>query len=91
LMREIIGEVRQRGIEPEELQTAQNYLCGLDRFERESVSSQAAAMSNLSALGYEPEFYLNREQRIRAISVDTVNDAAGAWLDPANLFSYILL
>jgi hypothetical protein len=42
----------------------------MNRFDLESASYSASSLSTLAALGYEPEYYLNREQRINAVSAD---------------------
>ena len=61
----------------------------MNRFDAESAALQAVLLSSLSALGYEPGFYLNREQRIRAMDLDTVNRVAREWLRPDNHWTHI--
>ncbi len=90
LMREILATVRAEGVSAQELRHAQNYLCGMNRFDAESAALQAVLLSSLSALGYEPEFYLMREQRVRAIDLDTINQVARQWLHPENQWAHIL-
>lgn len=91
LMREIIGAVRSEGVTPTELQYAQNYLCGMNRFEAESPALQAVLLASLSALGYEPDFYLDRERRIRSVNIDTINLVAAKWLQSTNQWTHVLL
>ncbi len=90
LMREVLAAVCAEGVGAQELLQAQNYLCGMNRFDAESAALQAVLLSSLSALGYEPGFYLNREQRIRAMDLDTVNRVAREWLRPDNHWTHIL-
>ena len=78
------------GVGADELLHAQNYLCGMNRFEAESAALQAVLLSSLSALGYEPCFYLNRERRIRSVDLETVNRVAQDWLRPDNQWAHIL-
>lgn len=91
LIREILADIVANGISETELRTAKNYMNGMNRFERESASFEAANLANLSSLGYEPQFYLSREQRINAISLETVRQVAQDWLSPDNQFTHILL
>ncbi len=90
LMREIIAEVCSSGVTATELLHAQNYLCGMNRFEVESAALQAMLLASLSALGYATDFYLGREQRIRSIGLDTINRVANQWLQPSNQWTHIL-
>jgi len=90
LMREILADVCEHGVSATELLHAQNYLCGMNRFEAESATLQAVLLASLSALGYEPDFYLNREQRIRSIDLDTINLLARQWLPRSNQWAHIL-
>lgn len=91
LMQEILRAACEQRIDQRELLRAQNYLCGMHRFEQENISYQAALLSNLSALGYEPDFYLQREARIRAVDLDTLHLVASTWLQAENSFIHILL
>lgn len=91
LIREILAEVCLNGFTGEELRQAQNYLCGIRRFEMESASLQAMLISSLSAAGYEPDYYLKREERIRHVSLEDLRRLALTWLTPQNLWTHILL
>jgi predicted Zn-dependent peptidase len=73
------------------LENAKQYLIGMNRFEDESVSYTASMMSNLSALGYEPEYYLSREERIRKVNPEIIQQIARKWLPPENQYIYLLL
>jgi len=91
LMQEILDELRDREVSQEELQAAQNYLIGMNRFDLESASYCAASMSNLSTLGYEPEYYLNRESRIRAVDASILKSLAQKYLNPENRYIHVLV
>lgn len=91
LIRYVLSDVCANGISAAELEQAQNYLCGMYRLEMESVSLQAMLMSNLQILGYEPEFFLQREERIRSVTLDMVNRLAAAWFGEENQWTHILL
>ncbi|MGC9362206.1 MAG: M16 family metallopeptidase, partial [Candidatus Syntrophosphaera sp.] len=91
LIREILQGIRENGVTPQELLHAQNYLCGTRRFELESASLQAMLISSLSAAGYETDYYLKREERIRAVSLADLKSLAEKWLSPQNQWTHILL
>lgn len=91
LMRQILSDACEQRINHQELLRAKNYLCGMYRLEQENTSFQAALLSNLSALGYAPEFYLQREERIRAVDLDTLHEVARNWLQPDDTYTHILL
>ena len=91
LTREVIAEVCAHGVEESELLRAQNYLCGMNRFEAESPSLQALMLSSLGALGYDPDYFLRREQRIRAVTLEEIGQVAEKWLQNSNQWSHILL
>lgn len=91
LIREILADVAENGVSAEELLCAQNYLVGMNRFDSESVSYQASAISNLLALGYELDHYLLREQRLRSITNEDIKALAFTWLRPDNHYIHIVL
>jgi zinc protease len=86
-----LSDVAEHGVTEKELLMAQNYLVGSHRFDSESTSYQAMELSSLLALGYPPDHVINREQRIRAVSMDTIRSLANQWLRPDNHFTHILL
>ncbi|MDY0151715.1 MAG: pitrilysin family protein [Candidatus Cloacimonas sp.] len=91
LMKDILAELIQDGVGESELDTAKRYLIGMNRFDYESVSYSASSISNLAALGYEPQFYLHREQRLKDVSCDVINKIARKWLLPDNQYMHILV
>lgn len=91
LMQEIIADVQLNGVTEDELQSAKKYLIGMNRFDYESVSYTASSMSNLAALGYEPQFYINREARLKEVSMETINRIAGKYFIPSNQYLHILV
>ena len=91
LILQILQEVKDYGVTEIELINAQNYLCGMNRFEAENLSVQAMSISSLSALGYEPEYYFQREERIRSVDLKTISNLAQNWLTKDNIWIYIYL
>ena len=91
VMQEILADIVAKGIDEEELMMAKKYLIGMNRFDYESVSYNASSMSNLAALGYEPQFYIEREARLKAVKIETINNIAQKWLTPDNQFLHLLV
>ncbi|HPL51476.1 MAG TPA: pitrilysin family protein [Candidatus Cloacimonas acidaminovorans] len=91
LMQDILYSLTEKEVAEDELENAKQYLIGMNRFEDESVSYTASMMSNLSALGYEPEYYLSREERIRKVNPEIIQQIARKWLLPENQYIYLLL
>ena len=90
-MKEIIYSIADKGVKENELETAKQYLIGMNRFEDESVSYTASTISNLVALGYEPEYYLLREERIKKVNSELIWQIDKKWLLPDNQYIYIML
>ncbi len=91
LMREILAKVSQHGVNAQELLQAQNYLCGSSRFERENASLHATLIATLTAVGYDPLFYYQREERIRTTGLGQINSLARTWLRPDNHWTFVHL
>lgn len=90
LMREVLEDVRANGVTETELLHAQNYLCGMARFERENASLMASLLASLTAVGYDPLFYFQREERVRSVDRGLLQNIAQNWLGPQNQWTYVL-
>jgi len=90
LMKDVIKDVCENGISLGELHAAQNYLVASQRFDAESVSWQANTISILQALGYDLQYFLSREARVRTVSVSDVNKVANKYLRSEDLFIHIM-
>ncbi len=91
LIYEILADLADRGVEEGELNAAKQFLIGMNRFDRESSSYSAASMSNLAVLGYTPEYYLTREDRIRKVSTADIKHIAAKYLNPTNFYLHIMV
>lgn len=91
VMQDLLADVVYAGITELELDNAKKYLVGINRFDHESASYTASSMSNLAALGYAPHYYLNRESRIKAVSLERINSIAQRWLRSDDQFVHILV
>ena len=87
----ILQDVYTDGISATELSNAQNYLIALNRFDSESTSFRAASIASLLALGYELDYYLSREARIRQILLEDLQEIAHKYLGKDNQYTHIMV
>jgi predicted Zn-dependent peptidase len=78
----ILDDVVDAGITQTELDSAKNYLVAIARMDNESVSYKATGIANLISLGYDLQYYLNREERIKSTTLDTIRRLAAQYLAP---------
>lgn len=88
LMLEIIEEIRNNGITDEELDSAKNFLKGMHRFDKESLSWQANSLSLLYSLGHDYDYFISKENRINAVTHDIIKDTACKWFRPEDIHIY---
>lgn len=91
MMQEIIADLSVSGISQQELYNAQNFLIAMSRFDDENLSFKAAAIANLISLGYDLDFYLNREQRINSIKIEQIDGIIERYLQPQNHISFVMV
>jgi len=72
LLLKMQADLKRDGVSESEITKAKNYILGQTLMEEESVLSQAQVISSLMALGYDYEFYLGREDRVKAVCGDGV-------------------
>lgn len=89
LMRADLAGVCSAGVTADELQAAQNHLCGQFLFEQESAALQAGLTASLAAVGYDPLFYYQRESRVRQASRGQLRQLARQWLLPENQWTLV--
>ncbi len=87
----ILDDLILNGVSAEELKAAQNYLISVNRYDTESVSFRAATIANLISLGYDLDFYLQRETRIASTSLVQVHALAREWLHPDNRYIHVMV
>lgn len=88
-IKKIMQEIVKYNVTKEELELAKNYISGQRLLDDESVMSQASSLSILSSLGYPYEFYLNREERLQAVSFDDIAEIATNYFTNDNLYTQI--
>lgn len=89
LIREIFSDLRNNGVTAQELDSAKNHLKGMQRFDLESLCWQASAISILYALGYDYDYFLNREHRLDAVNRDILKQISETYMHPDNIYSYL--
>jgi zinc protease len=89
LLSGIFSDINKYGINPDELTSAQNFLIGCHRIDMESLSWQASSLSLLYALDYDYEYFRNREQRIKNVSLEAIREIANRWFNPEDIYAYL--
>ncbi|MEA1972627.1 MAG: pitrilysin family protein, partial [Candidatus Cloacimonadota bacterium] len=90
LIHQVFNDIKQNGIRDAELNIAKNSLKGHRIFEQESVLTQASYISTLITLGYDYEYYLNREKRIEKVNKNSVVEVAQKYFTNNNYWTHIL-
>jgi zinc protease len=87
-VREIMGEIdriRTTPVAPEELSLATSYLDGVFPIRYESTGAIAGALANLVLYGLPDDYFDRYRERVRAVTVDDVLQAAQRHLHPDQL------
>ena len=90
LILQTLEDVKKNGITNDELMVAKNSLKGNRIFEQESVLTQASYISALITLGYDYEYYMNREKRIDNVQKDKIMEIARKYFVEDNYWIQIL-
>ncbi len=88
---DILNSVVKEGINAQELYSAKNYLIAISRMDNESVSYKASGIANLLSLGYDLDYYLQREERIRACTLEDLHQLAQSYLTPQNQQIHVMV
>lgn len=86
---EMLYEIRnmaENGIDEEELNTAKANLTGSFGRALESPTTIASFAINIARYGLPEDFYATYLQRLEALTVEDINDAAKKYLKPENLY-----
>jgi predicted Zn-dependent peptidase len=81
----------KRKLTEDEIHMSKNYILGMQRFDSESASCLASSMANLLALGYPPDYYFHREERIRQVSPDSIYRASQLYLNKNDYFTFSMV
>ncbi|MCD4829594.1 MAG: insulinase family protein [Candidatus Cloacimonetes bacterium] len=84
-----LAACRQGRITPRELETAQMAIRGERLLDEESVSHQAQIIAMLVALDYGYDYYLSRDDRLRAVTLDMLREESQRWFTPDNLYTHV--
>jgi predicted Zn-dependent peptidase len=86
-----LNDLILNGVEAEELRAAQNYLISVNRYDMESVSFRAATIANLISLGYDLDFFIQRETRIASTTAEQIHALVREWLSPDNRYIHVMV
>jgi predicted Zn-dependent peptidase len=90
LLYKLISDLRKDGVTSDEIQRSKNSILGQMRMDEESVTSSAIVLSSLFTLGFDYQFYLERENRIKNVTANDIKLILDEYFDPENLFLHIL-
>lgn len=88
-IRKIMNDVIKNNVTKEELVLTKNFIGGQRLLDDESVMSQASSLGILSTLGYNYDFYLDREKRLQAVNFEDIAEIASTYFTNNNLFTQI--
>ena len=91
ILTEIQNDIINNGVKQDELIRAKNYLIGQSRLDDESLLSQAQIISSLIVLGYDYDFYINRENRISNVNNDSIIYLARNYLKQHDQFLHVFM
>jgi predicted Zn-dependent peptidase len=89
LIRQVLNDIARDGITEEELKVAKNYIRGQRLIGEESMMSQAKILSYLKALGYDYQYYLERDKRLESVTCETIKKLAEEYFTEDNFYTYI--
>jgi zinc protease len=89
-MKQVLQDVKRKGISAEDLQKTKNYVRGIRLMEEESVLNQAQTLAVLEAIGFGYKYYRQREKRLKNVSLKQLTDIAEEYFDEKKYFIHIL-
>lgn len=90
LLREEWGQMANDGVSQEELDRIQTYLTGAYPLRFDGNSSIASIMASMQYQGFDIDYVNRRNDMIRALTLDEVNDMTSRLYDPEALFFVIV-
>ena len=90
LIFKIFNDIKKNGVTKEEIIRAKKYLLGQSRMDEESVLSQATIISVLLTLGYDYDFYLNREKRIEMVEQENILEIVNEYMNVEDMYMLIM-
>jgi len=86
----ILRSIREEGVTQKELETAKNYIRGARLMDEESVLAQAQIISTLEIMGYDYQYYLNRDQRLLQVDAALLKGLAERYFHEDQLYTLIM-
>ncbi|MCC5973353.1 MAG: insulinase family protein [Rubellimicrobium sp.] len=82
LVREEWGRLASEGVTAEELEAAQTFLTGEYPLRFDGNAEIARIMVGMQMVGLTPDYVLQRNDYVLAVTLDEINRVAAEWLDP---------
>ena len=90
LLLKIQNDLKTSGVTEDELFKAKSFVLGQSRMDEESVLSQAQVISSLLTLGYDYDFYEQREERIKQVTNESIMKIVNEYFNYEDEFLQIL-
>ncbi|MCF7792678.1 MAG: insulinase family protein [Candidatus Cloacimonetes bacterium] len=90
VIKQVLNDVKTKGISKEELQKTKNYVRGIRLMEEESMLNQAQTLSVLEAIGFGYEYYKNRDKRLEEVNLKLLRELAEQYFNENEYFIQIL-
>ena len=90
ILSDILNDIKKDGVTNSELAKTKSFLLGQHKLNDESVIAQAQFISTLLTIGYDYQFYLDRESRINNVTNEDIIEIAKKYFNEENLFIHIL-
>ena len=86
----VLDNIKRNGISQEILENTKNFILGQKLMEEESMMIRAETLSILEAIGFGYQFYLDREKRLKKVSIKDIHQIAEEYFKQENYFIHIL-
>jgi zinc protease len=90
LIKDILSGLQKSGVTDYELQKTINYIRGNRLMDEESVLSQATTIAKLNAKGYGYQYYLDRDERLRNVTLSMLKSVAEEYFREENFYVHVL-
>jgi zinc protease len=90
IIKDSLQRIQINGISKYELQKTINYIRGNRLLEEESVLSQASTIAKLEAIGFNYQYYLQRDERLRKVKLPLFKEIAKEYFKDDNFYIHVL-
>lgn len=90
VVRDILGEVASKGLSPEEVERAKEYLVGRHELSLEGYSALSEQLALYELYGLGAEYVFLYPEKIRRVTLEEIREVAQKYLDPSRLALLVL-